>query len=170
MIITEKLEEIIINCKIIKSFVPLPDHILGHYSFDGEFYIILINKEIEHNERLYRTVLAEEIGHYRTTIGDITPRRYMSYRDRIEVDKKELLALRWACDFLIPTKSLMEVISRQPSISLEYLADHFMVTEKLLLQKFDFMAKIKPVWEIDTERCLYLHSLPSIFIYNGFID
>ncbi len=42
------------------------------------------------------------------TIGDITPRKYMCYRDRLAIDKQEQLALKWACDFLIPTGILLD--------------------------------------------------------------
>ncbi|WP_202708812.1 peptidase [Sporosalibacterium faouarense] len=107
MIATKKLEEIIDKCGIILKFIYLPNSVLAYYTFDSDYYIILINESIRNNERLCRTVLAEEIGHYRTTIGDITPRKYMSYRDKINVDKKELLDLRWVADFIIPTDQLL---------------------------------------------------------------
>lgn len=170
MIKTEELEIIIKKCGIVKSFAPLPDHILGHYSFDGQYYIILINNKIKNLESLYRTVLAEEVGHYRTTIGDITPRKYMCLSDRIEVDKKELLALKWACDFLVPTDILVEIIKNRTDINMEILAEHFMITEKLLLSKFGFMAKIKPVWKIDETRSLCLFNLPSIFVFDTTVN
>lgn len=82
LIETDKLENIIAKCRIIKEFILLPEKVLGYYYYDGSYYIIFINERIRGNERLYRTVLTEEIGHYRTTIGDITLRKYMCYADR----------------------------------------------------------------------------------------
>ncbi|KAB3535622.1 ImmA/IrrE family metallo-endopeptidase [Alkaliphilus pronyensis] len=167
MVPTENLDLIIQKCRIFKKYAPLPDNILGYYYYDGDYYIILINNILKGNERLYRTVLAEEIGHYRTTIGDITPRKYMCNKDRLEIDKKELLALRWACDFLIPTDSLIELVKNKNAISLADMADYFMVTEEFMMKKFEFMAKIKAVWDLDSNRKLCLFNLPSVFIYEG---
>ena len=99
MIETEKLESIIDKSGIVKEFAPLPYSALGYFYSDGDFHVILINKEIRKDERLYRTILAEEIRHYMTTIGDYTPRRELTYSERIDIDKKELLALIWATIF-----------------------------------------------------------------------
>lgn len=167
MIETKKLEDILEKCRIIKSFAALPNHILGHYSYDGRYYIILINKVIGNNERLYRTVLAEEIGHYRTTIGDITPRKYMCLKDRLIIDKKELLALRWATDFLLPTDMIIEFLNNRVVVTIDYLADYFMVTEDFILKKLEFMAKEKGLWQLSNGRILCLFNLPSVFVYEG---
>ncbi|MBB6216562.1 hypothetical protein HNQ80_002664 [Anaerosolibacter carboniphilus] len=52
MIATEKLENIITKCHIIKSFYPLPESTLGYYYDDGDYHCILINESIKHDERL----------------------------------------------------------------------------------------------------------------------
>lgn len=166
MVKTEKLETIIEKCRIIKEFSKLPEPVLGYYTYDGGYYIILINESIKNNERLYRTVLAEEIGHYRTTIGDLTPRKYMCYRDRIHIDKYELMALKWATNFLVPTEELLEVIKNSVSTSLNELADYFFVTKEFIDTKFKFMAKMKPIWELSDTKLLYLYKYPSIFVYD----
>lgn len=166
MVETDELEEILKKCRIIKKYAPLPASVLGYYSYDGDYYVILINESIRNNEMLYRTVLAEEIGHYRTTIGDITPRMYMSYRDRIGVDKKELIALKWAADFLIPTDLLLSILKDQSFINFNELLEIFCVTKELLLHKLKFMAKERMIWKIDDNRKLSLLSLPSVYMYE----
>lgn len=61
MVTTDKLEDIIEKYRTILEFSsPLYP---GYYYCYGKYYKILINKSIERNKRLYRTVLAEEIGH-----------------------------------------------------------------------------------------------------------
>ena len=167
MVKTEKMDEIIEKSQIILEFAPLPDQVLGYYTFDNGYYIILVNDSIKNDEKLYRTVLAEEIGHYRTTIGDITPRKYMCYSKRIQIDKKELLALKWATDFLIPTDMLLEKIKKETILNIHDLMDYFQVTKAFFMQKLEFMAKQQPVWDIDQKRSLYLN-LPSVFIYEKF--
>ncbi|CAH2213193.1 ImmA/IrrE family metallo-endopeptidase [Tepidibacter aestuarii] len=166
MISTEKLETILTKCEIIKSFVPLHESILSYYYCNEDYYVILINKSIKNDERLYRIVLAEEIGHYKTTIGDITPRKYMCYSKRLELDKMELLALKWATDFLVPTDKLIEVIESTVAVTFDELVDYFYVTEEFMMQKFKFMAKQKITWELDDKRCLCLHNFPTISIFE----
>lgn len=168
MIKTEKMDIILDKCRIIKEFAPLPSSILGYYFCDGEYYIILINEAIKHDERLYRTVLAEEIGHYRTTIGDITPRKYMCYADRITVDRHELKALKWATDFLIPTETLLNVLKTKTAETLEDLVNYFYVTNEFFMKKLEFMARQNPIWDIDEERYLCLYKLPSVYIFKKF--
>ncbi|MDF2546096.1 MAG: peptidase [Anaerosolibacter sp.] len=166
MIETSKLENIISKCGIILEFRTLPDSTLGYYFFDGNYYMILIDDRIRNLEKLYRTVLAEEIGHYRTTIGDITPRKYMCYGDRLEVDKKEVAALRWAVDFLIPTEMLLDAIKNKFVRNLSEMADHFVVTEQFVMHKLEFMARKQSIWKIDDQKSLCLMNLPSVFIYQ----
>lgn len=163
---TDKLEYILNSQGIILEFAPLNESILGYYFSDGDFHILLINKKIKNNERLYRTILAEEIGHYKTTIGDITPKKEISYIKKIEIDKKELLALRWATDFLIPTELLLKAIKDRLVGTFEDILDYFYVTEEFLLHKLKFMAKEKIYWDIDEKRCLVLSNLPNIFIFE----
>jgi Zn-dependent peptidase ImmA (M78 family) len=163
---TDILDTIIRKCKIIKRFAPLDDSILGYYYCDGRYDIILINESIQDNDRVYRCVLAEEIGHYRMTIGDTTPRKFMCYRDRLALDKQELLALRWAVDFLIPSKTILEAMEKQSLHSICDLENYFMVTREFLMQKLEFMSKENPLWRIDNRRSMCLYHLPSIFIFD----
>ncbi len=166
MVATNKLEEITRKCRIITSFSDLSESILGYYYCDGRYDIILINNSIQSDERLYRCVLAEEIGHYRTTIGDITPRKYMCYRDRLELDKKEQLALHWATDFLIPTKMLLSELKKNNSPSLKNISDQFFVTEDFMMRKLEFMSNQNCEWDIDGKRILYLYNFPSVHIFE----
>ncbi|MCT4565008.1 MAG: ImmA/IrrE family metallo-endopeptidase [Maledivibacter sp.] len=166
MIGTEQLESIVNKANIIKEFAPLPYSALGYFYSDGDFHLILINKEIRKDERLYRTILAEEIGHYMTTVGDYTPRREMTYSEKIDIDKKELLALRWTTDFLIPTELLLKAIKDRLVGNFEEMLDYFYVTEEFLLHKLRFMAKEKMKWEIDDRRYLVLSGLPSLYVFE----
>ena len=166
MIETEKLETILKKCRIIKEFATLPESILGYYYCDTNYYVILINESIKRDARLYRCVLAEEIGHYRTTIGDITPRKYMCYKDRLTIDKKEQSALKWATDFMIPTQMLLDFLKEHKQPTIIELSDYFNVTEDFLMRKLEFMSKQNSVWDIDGKKSLYLVNFPSVHIYE----
>lgn len=166
MIETEQLESIINNSGIVKEFAPLPYSALGYFYSDGDFHLILINKEIQRDERLYRTILAEEMGHYKTAVGDYTPKRKMIYSERIAIDKKELLALRWATNFLLPTELLLKAIKDRLVGTVDEILDYFYVTQEFFVHKLRFMAKEKIKWQIDEKKYLVLTSLPSLYIYE----
>lgn len=61
--------------------------------------VILLNKCLNHNEK--HCVLAEEIGHYETTYGNIT-----DLKD-IRNQKLELVARRWGYEKLVSLESLI---------------------------------------------------------------
>ncbi|MFA6309472.1 MAG: ImmA/IrrE family metallo-endopeptidase [Clostridia bacterium] len=167
MIETEKIEELLREQGIIKSFVLLDNSIFGYYYCDGNYKIILMNQSIKNDERLYRSVLAEEIGHHMTTYGDITQRKHSHYCTDNAINKQEDRSIKWATDFLIPTKSLIAELKDRNLNSPYDLEDSFLVTRQFLMKKFMQMAYEKPIWELDSERYLYLYNFPSICILNS---
>ncbi len=61
--------------------------------------ILIINKNINTAEKT--TILSEELGHYKTTVGDITNQSNISNR------KQELKARAWGYDKIIGLKGLI---------------------------------------------------------------
>lgn len=94
--------------------------------------VIFISKAITKSSSLFACVLAEELGHHFTTIGDCIPKSYYSYADRMKVDKMEYKALRWAANYLIPENELLDVLKSGLFEPWE-LADHFNVTDEMAL-------------------------------------
>lgn len=86
--------------------------------------VIWINKHISTTSE--RTcVLAEELGHYHTTIGDILDQSNITNR------KQELRARKWAYEKLVPLTSLINAYKSGVQNKYE-LADHLGVTEAFL--------------------------------------
>ena len=50
--------------------------------------IIGLNREIEHNTPLLRTIMAEELGHHFTSTGLGVYRTFCHYRNRMEISNK----------------------------------------------------------------------------------
>lgn len=162
MVETEILEGLLRTNGILKFFVPLRRSILGYYYSDGEYKIILINELIKNDERHYRSVLAEEIGHHMLTIGNMTKKSGDTYRKKLPVDKQEEMTAKWATDLLIPTSSLIDFIKRRKRVSSDEIAEYFMITNDFLLKKFKSMSLGKKSWRIDSRRYLRLNDLRSI--------
>lgn len=128
-------EGIIIDIVKFKS-----KNILGMYfKEEGIPPIIGINKSIENDERLLRTVLAEEIGHHFTSIGDLTSECF-TYSETLIKCKYEKLARKWASDFLIQDSELIAALKKGITTTYD-LANLFFVTEELIKFKLDIMSK-----------------------------
>lgn len=81
----------------------------------GQSPVIGLAKTLSANRAHFRTVLAEELGHHFTTVGDQFPKTFFHYADRLMISKEEYKALKWAAEFLIPMDKLFEVVGDGPT-------------------------------------------------------
>ena len=91
-----------------------------------------IRKEMPKIEKA--CVLAEEIGHYYTTVGDITDQRDAGNR------KQEMKARKWAVDKMISIEDLFRA-AEQPCRNLFEIAEYLEVTEEFLLEALEVFKK-----------------------------
>lgn len=102
--------------------------------------IIGISKTLFECSPQFRCVLAEELGHHFTTVGDNLPKQFYHYRDRLTINKAEHRALKWAAEYLIPKKQLSKTL--QNHHTLWDLAEIFNVTEEMM----DFRLKMSDLY------------------------
>jgi Zn-dependent peptidase ImmA (M78 family) len=114
----------------------------------------------------YRSVLAEELGHHFTSSGETHPQTGMAYYNRIQHDRIESRATKWAADFLIPTELLLCKVEDCSVSCIHELADAFQVTVELINHKLYYMSCTAPYWTLRSGRELCLASLPSIYIFD----
>ncbi len=133
--------------------------------------LIIINQYITDDDKQHRIILAEELGHYFTTIGNNTPKKYTRYLDKLKVDKFEEKALRWSLNFLVPTQELIDLLqsNKNMNININECCDYFEVTEAFMIRKFETMAKEKTYWPLDDNFYLVLSNLPSVFITKLYV-
>jgi Zn-dependent peptidase ImmA (M78 family) len=170
MIFNETICALIQEQHITITLAPLPKRIQGFYSHSSRNPQIVINDRFPEWGSKYRSVLAEELGHHFTSSGEALPRSGMPYYDRIQHDRSELKAVRWAADFLIPTELLLRRIEDCSVSCIQELADAFLVTVELIQLKLYYMSCKALYWPLKDESSLCLSSLPSIYIYNPFTD
>ena len=145
------------------EYVSFPSNILGlYYKEDGIPPVIGINKSIISTKKLFTCVLSEEFGHHFTTIGDTTA-EYYSYTERLLTNKKEILALKWATEFLLPLNEVIDAFKPRVA-SFSEIADQLQVTDQFLLKRFEFLAKYNQYIKISNDAYLHLSSLPNIYI------
>ncbi|MDF2935663.1 MAG: rane protein [Paenibacillaceae bacterium] len=102
----------------------LPEGIKGLYIETGYTQMILLNKDLPVQAEK-RCVLAEELGHYYTTFGNITDQTDLRNR------KHEKRARNWAYEKLVPLDKLVEA-SRLGIRNRFELAEYLEVTEPFL--------------------------------------
>lgn len=85
--------------------------------------VIWINERLTNAEKM--SIVAEEIGHYETSSGNILDQSVLSNM------KQERLARKWAYEKVIPLEEIIEAV--QSGIKEIYdLAEHFEVTEEFM--------------------------------------
>ena len=93
---------------------------------------IAIKKDLSQTEKA--CILAEEIGHYYTTVGNILDQNDTGNR------KQEIKARKWAVDKMIDIEDLFRA-AEQPCRNLFEIAEYLDVTEEFLLEALDVFKK-----------------------------
>lgn len=100
-----------------------------YVNYDGS-PIILLKEGLD--EKTHQCILAEEIGHHMTTVGDITD------QNLITNIKQEIAARRWAYSIMVTPADIADAV-RNGASSVPELADDLGVTEPFLLDAMEYM-------------------------------
>lgn len=163
-----KLIDIMHTNNIAFSFENLPKDRLGYYQHSSSGFFIILDNSLNENPTLKKCVLAEELGHYFTTIGLNEPSNNHTYRKKISIDKEEEKAMKWAVDYLIDTDYLIEYLSNNLRDGFNDLVEYFSVTNKFMIKKLELMALKNTYWHIINNNYLCLTSLPNVYIVSTF--
>ncbi|MDT8717633.1 hypothetical protein IAI10_13250 [Clostridium sp. 19966] len=121
--------------EIAIEYVKLQKNIYGIYYKEPDLIpAIGINKKIMNDKKLLTCVLAEELGHHFTTIGDLTA-EYYCYNDRVLIDKAELLALKWAAHALLTPAEIVHAFHNNNNTA--ECADVLGITEDFLKRSIE---------------------------------
>ncbi len=91
-----------------------------------------IRKDLSDTEKA--CVLAEEIGHYYTTVGNILNQKNTENR------KQEIKARKWAVDKMLTIEDVFEA-TEHPCSNLFEIAEYLEVTEEFLLEALEIFKK-----------------------------
>lgn len=163
---TQDLYDLLNQEKILIEYLPFKS-LDGFYYQEPGFKLICIRRAITEKETHYRSILAEEIAHHFTNPSNKEPSKNLSYRGRIDLDKSESAAIRWAADFLIPDDLLLEYLSTQQVIDIYELCALFRVEKYLMIRKFITMSRKHKSYPLHDGTHLILSHLPSIYIKDS---
>lgn len=163
----EQLLDIAEKENIIIKFVDEIPEVFAEALYISKFGIrmILMANILKSNTIRMTEVLAEELGHHFTSMGDnIEPKNYF---DKINIDKCEAKALRWACNFLVPKDELIDELRKRPA-SIDELADGLSVSRDILIQSFYYLSLNNEYLQIEDDRYLVLSSYPTLYMFDKF--
>ena len=127
--------------------------------------MILMANILKSNTIRMTEVLAEELGHHFTSVGDnIEPKNYF---DKVNIDKCEAKALRWACNFLVPKDELIDELRKRPS-TVDELADGLSVSRDILMQSFYYLSLNNEYLHVESNRYLVLTGYPTLYMFDKF--
>lgn len=106
--------------------------------------IIGIANRIRYDSPLFRCILAEELGHHFTTVGNNIANSRMNYHERLSVGKVEYKAMKWATETLIPIEYLRIAILQEKHWTNWVLAEYFDVT----IEMIDFRLQLPDAEEL----------------------
>lgn len=104
-----------------------------YFNIPGIPPTIGISKSIVNDHCMYLSVIAEELGHHFTTLGDLTVMS-TTYLEKLEKNKKEIKAKSWAANFLISDEDFVQALYNCISTPCD-ICDHFNVTYEILNYK-----------------------------------
>jgi len=144
-------EELIIESKLDHIY-ELDMSIKGLYC-DG---VIGISKHIDSKEK--NCILAEELGHHFTTVGDILDQRIEENR------RQEEIARRWAYRKLIPLEGLIDAHKTHIS-NLDEITDFFSVPYDFFFNAIQYYKNIYGLFTFCDQYVIYFEPLSISQIY-----
>lgn len=126
--------------------------------------MIFLDNSLKKDKNKHIEVLAEELGHFFTSVG-ISVGNIKTYSDKLELNKVENKADKWATNFLITEEDIINLINKNITCIYE-MADIIGVSVEILMKKFKYLSKVKQMLDLGNGKYLILTNLPSLIIYN----
>ncbi|UWD46835.1 ImmA/IrrE family metallo-endopeptidase [Clostridioides difficile] len=142
----------------------IADDIKGLYINKQGLKIISLLNSLKQNKTKLIEVLAEELGHHFTSVGNYVSSKNI-HKNKILIDKTENKALRWACEFLITEEEIIHIINSKITCVYE-MAEMLEVSIEFLLKRLEFLSRKKNMLDLGNNRFLVLTNLPNFYIYE----
>ena len=160
----EDLHQLIKSENIVLDITDmLPSNVDGIYlKSDDSFPVIGINRNIVNDKIKYSIVLAEELGHHFTSVGDSSV-MFNSYAKRLQLDKAEIQALKWATEYILPIDKLKPAFLKMHNRQIDSIYNELEVPHEFLLARLKFLSHRFDCIDLDENTALLLTTLPNIY-------
>lgn len=161
----EQLYELALHERIEIHFFDLSEiGLLGlNVSKENMPHMIFLDHSVKKDTKLHLNILAHELGHYFTSIGNsINSTNYMK---KISNNKCENKADKWASEFLIKEYELIDALNND-ICSLHEVAEYLDVSIEMILKRLEYLSLQKQTLKITNNKYLVLTNLPNIYFYE----
>ena len=132
---------------------------------EGLPHMIFLDLELKSNKDLHVEVLAHELGHYFTTVGNTLSST--NYSDELYNNKFENKADKWACEFLVSEDEIINALNK--NITNVYdLTEYLDVPLNILKKRLEYLSLQKQSIKVSNNKYLILTNLPNIYFYESF--
>jgi hypothetical protein len=132
---------------------------------EGLPHMVLLDNSLKKDDRVHLEVLAHELGHYFTTVGNFINNTII-YSDSLEINKAENKADRWACEYLITEEEIIKLLNENV-VGMDDLAYYLGVSVKILTKRLGYLALKKQMLDLGENKYLVLTNLPSLYVYES---
>ncbi|MPM91103.1 hypothetical protein SDC9_138229 [bioreactor metagenome] len=88
---------------------------------------------------------------------------FNSYTRRLQLDKSEITALKWATEFLLPIDKLKEAFIKMHYRKIDSTYDELEVPHEFLMARLNFLSKQYDYIDLDDKVGLLLTMLPTVY-------
>lgn len=148
---SENIELFFANLSLMKK--------LGIYMDIQNQKAIIIDYSIKYNKIKLTEILAEELGHHFTSYGYYS--NLNTYNKKLERNKSENKALRWACEYLVSEHELTSLIAQ--NLDIFDIADSCEVSREFILKRLEFLKLDNKKLQING-KTLILDNLPNFYL------
>jgi Zn-dependent peptidase ImmA (M78 family) len=132
---------------------------------EGLPHMIFLDPSIKQDNKLYLEVLAHELGHYFTTVGNFINKPDI-YSDNLQINKCEYKADKWACEFLITEEEIIRALNKNYVTSIHELANELEVSVHFSEKRLEYLSKQKQMLDLGKDKYLILTNLPNFYVYE----
>lgn len=128
---------------------------------------IFLDNSLKKDKNKHIEVLAEELGHFFTSVG-ISVGNIKTYSDKLELNKVENKADKWATNFLITDEEIISLVNKNIT-DINEMAEILSVPYEIVLKKLKNLSITKQYLDLGNGKHLILSNFPNLIIYQDIL-
>lgn len=129
--------------------------------------MIFLDNSLKKDKNKHIEVLAEELGHYFTTVGTSVG-NIKTYSDKLELNKVENKADKWATNFLVTDEEIISLVNKNIT-DINEMAEILSVPYEIILKKLKNLSITKQYLDLGNGNYLILSNFPNLMIYQDIL-
>ena len=129
--------------------------------------MIFLDNSLKKDKNKHIEVLAEELGHFFTSVG-ISVGNIKTYSDKLELNKVENKADKWATNFLITDEEIISLVNKNIT-DINEMAEILSVPYEIVLKKLKNLSITKQYLDLGNGKHLILSNFPNLIIYQDIL-